>query len=181
VSKLLGPRAFARRLSSLLVCLSLLFSAELAFADDPQHLPPLENYPADLQGYVPGASELEGQILAPCCWNQTLDIHGSEIAQALKREIRTRLRAGDSVATIRADIVSRYGEKVLAVPPGNPLKDVALLLVFGVGLAGAFAFVFVKRWRKRSADEAPAARAPTSDKRDRWDDRLDTELEKLEQ
>ncbi|HMJ15590.1 MAG TPA: hypothetical protein VK524_29440, partial [Polyangiaceae bacterium] len=47
-------------------------------------------------GFVPGADRLEGRIRAPCCWNQTLDIHSSEIASALKREIRTRLRKGES-------------------------------------------------------------------------------------
>ena len=171
----------SKALASALLSLTLLFGAGFALAQDPDHQPP-KDYPADLQGYVPGASELEGQIRAPCCWNQTLDIHGSEISQALKREIRTRLRAGDSVDTIRADIVGRYGEKVLAVPPGNPLKDVALLLVFGVGLAGALAFVFVNRWRRRTAErEAKAPTKPASTERDRWDDRLDTELEKLEQ
>jgi cytochrome c-type biogenesis protein CcmH len=164
---------------SALLSLALLFGAGSALAEDTEHTP-VKDYPADLQGYVPGASELEGQIRAPCCWNQTLDIHGSEISQALKREIRTRLRAGDSVDTIRSDIVSRYGEKVLAVPPGNPLKDVAVLLVLAVAVSGALAFVFVNRWRRRSAENAPASTTAQSTQRDRWDDRLDNELDQLE-
>src|SRR5262245_15670830 len=125
-----------RRPAGALLALALLFAAAGVSAQDETHLPAQADPAADLQGYVPGASQLEGQIRAPCCWNQTIDIHGSEIAQALRREIRTRLRGGETVDAIRADIVARYGDRVLAVPPGNPLKDLAVLMVIGVGLAG---------------------------------------------
>ena len=68
----------------------------LAVASDVEHV---EHVPAteageDLEGYVEGASRLEGRIMAPCCWTQTIDIHGSEPAYELRREIRKRLKAG---------------------------------------------------------------------------------------
>src|SRR5829696_1651838 len=98
--------------------------ASPALADD-QHVEQApEGYSEELQGFVPGANRLEGRIRAPCCWNQTLDIHGSEISNSLKREIRRRLRAGETPDAIEASIVQRYGEKVLAVPPNSPLKGV---------------------------------------------------------
>lgn len=134
---------------------------------------------------VEGASALEGRIRAPCCWTQTIDIHGSPVSNELRREIRKRLKGGESAETIEADIVKRYGEKILAVPPGNPLKDVGVLLSLGFGAAGVGAGFMLLRWRRRSQ----AARAEELDqekkkpkkgsKRDRYDDEIDAELEKL--
>lgn len=169
-----------------LVFACALFSA-VSVVRAEEHQVARDEYPAELQGYVAGASQLEGQIMAPCCWTQTIDIHGSEIANALRREIRTRLRAGDTVDQIRDDLVSRYGPRILAVPPGNPLKQLATLLALGVLLAGGGAALFVRRWRRRSseADANDAARArkakpeAAEGRRDEWDERIDRELEQL--
>jgi cytochrome c-type biogenesis protein CcmH len=145
-----------------------------------EHRPAKDEYAEELQGHVPGANYLEGRLRAPCCWNQTLDIHGSEISNGLKREIRRRLIAGESADAIEESIVARYGEKIRAVPPNSPLKSVATLLSLALGLAGIGAGALIVRWRRRSrlreAAEAERATGP----RDEWDDRLDRELERLE-
>ena len=137
------------------------------------------------------ARALEGRIRAPCCWNQTLDIHSSEISQELRHEIRQRMRAGDTADEIQADFVARYGERILAVPPGNPLGTFATaLLVVGL-LAGGGVFYMGFRWRKRGrtadaaskaaakSDETKSAsgeKAPGDAERDALDERLDAEL-----
>lgn len=135
----------------------------------------------ELQGYIPGADRLEGRIRAPCCWNQTLDIHGSEVSNALRREIRHRLRAGEGAESIEADLVSRYGQRVLAVPPQSPLKSLAVVLSASMGLAGIGAVVMLIRWRRRSARATAlpesTAKGPVSPERDALDKRLDHELE----
>lgn len=139
---------------------------------------------ADLYDYVEGADRLEGQILAPCCWNQTLDIHGSEIANGLRREIRTRLRSGQSTETIQADLVKRYGEKILAVPPSSPLKSFAIGLSVAFGLAGVGSAWLLLRWRRRARAERAVGRQKAAqglrEGRDEWDDRLESELQRLE-
>ena len=139
---------------------------------------------ADFSEPVEGAVALEGRIRAPCCWNQTLDIHGSESANELRREIRRRLKAGESQDAIQADFVRRYGEKILAVPPGNPLKDVGVILSLLFGASGVGALFMLARWRKRTlADRAAEASAGKKGKkkpeRDAFDDQIDAELEKL--
>lgn len=153
-----------------------------AMAQTPEHGPTPEQAAEEFQGYVPGADRLEGRILAPCCWNQTLDIHGSEIANELKREIRQRLRRGDSPDAIEADFVARYGERILAVPPKSPLQNLAIALSFGMGLAGVGAVVMLVRWRKRTqqnpSEATPAPSAP--EKRDELDDRIDQELDRAD-
>lgn len=153
----------------------------LAVAD--QEAPPHDpaDYAEELQGYVPGAAVLEGKILAPCCWNQTIDIHGSEPSMALRREIRRRLRAGESEDAIIASLVERYGQKILAVPPGSPLKSVAAVMALGMGGAGILAFGMLKRWRARSKPagdpKKPKADEPADPK---LDARLDAELRALD-
>ena len=159
----------------------MLATATPSLAQDLTHGQPSNEYAEELQGFVPGAERLEGRLLAPCCWNQTIDIHSSEVANALRREIRTRLRNGETPDAIETDIVHRYGAKILAVPPKSPLKTLAIALSAGMGLAGVGAAFMLVRWRRRSLQGAgstakkPAARV--TNKRDELDDRLDQELE----
>lgn len=153
------------------------FSVTPALADAPVahvDVPPDESF----SEYVPGASRLEGRLLSPCCWNenggQTLDVHRSPIANELRREIRTRLKAGESPDAIEADLVRRYGSKILAVPSGNPLPRMGPLLAVGLALGFVVAGRTVLRWRKRG-DERPGSRAKTEP--DEWDRKLDAELD----
>ena len=174
--------AFLRRLVAVVVVAVPLLAAASASADA-QHAPPAASAgPGDeFQGYVPGASALEGRIRAPCCWNQTIDIHGSEISNDLKREIRRRLRAGESADTIEASFVERYGPRILAVPPGSPLKNVAAVLAVAMAGAGVLGFRMLRRWRKPDAPAAKKTEAKPAGPGDRQlDARLDAELRALD-
>lgn len=149
--------------------------------DDHEHEPAKQE---DFSEVVPGAAALEGRIRAPCCWNQTLDIHGSPVANELRREIRRRLKGGESQEAIQSDIVRRYGEKVLAVPPGNPLKDVGVLLSLAFGAAGIGAGAMILRWRRRAMAERAAEldeqdKKPKKRARDEYDDKIDAELDRM--
>jgi len=144
----------------------------------PTHVdvPPDESF----KEFVPGASRLEGRLLAPCCWDssrQTLDIHGSPIANELRREIRTRLRAGETPDAVEADLVRRYTTKILAVPPDSPLPQMGSVLLALLGGAGVFAATRVAKWRRQSIAAAPAVASGPAAPSDEWDTRLDTELE----
>jgi cytochrome c-type biogenesis protein CcmH len=166
-------------LFGLLTVAALFLSLPAAASDDHAKAAPA----TEMDEAVPGAVALEGRIMAPCCWTQTIDIHGSESANDLRREIRQRLKAGESTDAIQADLVKRYGERILAVPPGNPLKDVGVLLSLAFGLAGIGAGALLVRWRKRSlaarAEELDRDKGKKKSKRDEWDDQIDAELEKL--
>ncbi len=160
---------------------ALLFVAAPALAHAEPHQATDES--ADLLSYVPGANRLEGRIRAPCCWNQTLDIHGSEVSNELRREIRRRLRAGETPEAIEASIVQRYGEKVLAVPHGSPLKSVAILLSIAMAGAGVGGFFMLRRWRERGqkAKERASSDKPTPSKDAEYGARLDAELKALDE
>jgi cytochrome c-type biogenesis protein CcmH len=171
----------SRTLLGFLFGVWMLLASSVALADE-AHAPPAAS--AGTFEEVEGARSLEGHILAPCCWTQTIDIHGSEVSNELRREIRTRLKAGDSSEAIQKDFVARYGDRILAVPPGNPLADVATVvsLVFlGAGVAGVFMLL---RWRRRGLQaETKASKKRKSKKagseRDVLDDEIDAELDKL--
>lgn len=160
---------------------ALLIVAAPALAHDEPHTPASPDQAVDLMGYVPGANRLEGRIRAPCCWNQTLDIHGSEVSNALRREIRQRLLAGETPEAIEASIVQRYGEKVLAVPPGSPLKSVAILLSFAIAGAGVGGFFMLRRWRERGQKKTELAKdKPAAVDEEKYGARLDAELKALD-
>lgn len=136
--------------------------------------------PAERAQLTPRDLAVASQFIAPCCWTQTLDVHQSDIAKQLRYEIHDRLEAGDTPDAIKADLVSRYGERIVAVPDDAPLGAVATGLFIAVLLAGLGMFALGLRWRKRSrehADEEPAEphRAGGASG-DEWDERLDAEL-----
>jgi cytochrome c-type biogenesis protein CcmH len=171
------------RLSGFGLTLALALSLPLSALADDGHGTTQRSDASHLFEYVEGAQRLEGQILAPCCWNQTLDIHGSEVSNQLRREIRTRLRAGESTEVIQGDLVRRYGAKILAVPPSSPLRKFALGLSVAFGAAGVGAAFMLFRWRRRGRTAAAAQPAPpaeTADERRHLDDRLQAELDRLE-
>jgi len=143
---------------------------------------PEDDYGDDIQGNVPGASAIEGRLMAPCCWTQTIDIHDSPVSLSMRHEIRRRLRNGESAEAIEASFVDRYGAKIMAVPNGNHLKNLAIGLSVVMGGAGVAAAMMIGRWRKQSAakDAAKPAKDAAEPARDQWDEKLDAELKDLD-
>jgi len=142
---------------------------------------PEDDYGDDIQGNVPGASAIEGRLMAPCCWTQTIDIHDSPVSLSMRHEIRRRLRNGESAEAIQASFVERYGSKIMAVQEGSQLRNVFIGLALVMGGAGVGAAVMVGRWRKRSLPKDGSKPAKGAPARDQWDDKLDAELKQLEQ
>jgi cytochrome c-type biogenesis protein CcmH len=179
-----------RLLASLLGALLLGVALPVAAADDHPKGATDATQPlsADLQGYVPGAAYLEGRIRAPCCWNQTIDIHGSEPSNELRREIRRRLRAGETKEAIEASLVDRFGERILAVPSSSPLKSVAAVLLVAMIAAGGGAYALLRRWKARGKASNKAAAAAAESKKalsgedeKKLEARLDAELQAMDE
>lgn len=162
-------------LASLLFAIGLLASPVLRADEAPAEKPET----LDFQEYVPGAAELEGRVIAPCCWTQTIDIHGSPAATELRTEIRKRLKAGESVDAIEHSLVDRYGDRILAVKPGSRLASAGMVLMLAMFGAGAGAVTILRRWKRRSSEHAPAP-APEKKTRDVIDERIDAELDELD-
>jgi cytochrome c-type biogenesis protein CcmH len=92
------------------------------------------------------------------CQNESLSGSHAELAQDLRREIRTLIKQGKSDADIMDFMVSRYGDFVRYRPP---LKATTYLLWFGpfLLLAGAIAalVVYLRSRGKRVAESAESA------------------------
>jgi cytochrome c-type biogenesis protein CcmH len=140
----------------------------------------------DIGEKVPGAERLEGRLLAPCCWAQTLDIHGSEIANSLRREIRTRLKAGESPEAVEQSLVARYGQRIRAVPDRVPLNMMGEFGWFGVAAAAGFLGFVLWQWLKRGRSYYskidPGTRTPDAaeqNSNEASDERLEAELHRI--
>src|ERR1041384_1362098 len=128
---------------------ALAISPALALAEDHgEHAHGKNQTGEDFGTYVEGASRLEGRIMAPCCWMQTIDIHGSPVSDELRAEIRRRLKAGETPDAIEASFVQRYGAKILAGPTWSPLGGVATVLALAFGGAGVAGYFMLKRWSR---------------------------------
>lgn len=129
---------------------------------------------------APGEAIVEGRLLAPCCYTQTLDVHESPMATELRLEVRTRLAAGESPEAVEDDFAARYGEKVRAVPKGTDPRGSMFLVAIGALVAAGLGLgLVVRRWR-RTPPDAPDAPARTTERRDAFDERIDAELRELD-
>lgn len=128
------------------------------------------------------AHVLETRLLAPCCWQQTLDAHVSPLASELRLEIRGRLQAGERVTAVEDDLIARYGETMRAVPAGTDRRiglgvaSASLFTVSGLGLL----LRFVRRRRSDGAPGEPGEPGVPVTTHDDYDDRLDRELASTE-
>ena len=129
--------------------LLVVFGAASLRADADHHADPNE-YAEEFQGYVEGASYLEAASARPAAGTRRSTSTARQSSGQLRREIRKRLRAGETTDQIEASFVARYGERILAVPPGNPLQGVATALALGVLFAGGSRAFSLVRWRNRS-------------------------------
>jgi cytochrome c-type biogenesis protein CcmH len=85
---------------------------------------PLAEDPVVEQRLVVIAEELRCLV----CQNESLAGSRADLAQDLRREVRTLIRSGKSDAEIKEFLVSRYGDFVLYRPP---VKPTTWLLWFG--------------------------------------------------
>jgi len=128
------------------------------------------------------ARAIETRLLAPCCWVQTLDVHDSEIAQALRAEIEQRVARGESGEAIEDELAARYGERIRAVPRGSdPFGDMAVAVYVVMAAALALLLVVARRRvrRTRSESEPEPTEPASSPELDRYRARVDEELERL--
>lgn len=132
------------------------------------------------------AKQLEGRLLAPCCYLQTLDVHESESARDLRDEIVARVAAGESAEAIEGSFVERYGERVRAVPKGSTARGGITLVLGGLAALSLIGLVFaVRKWASggTSPERRLATRANTTPEASydaTLDQRLDDELRDLE-
>ncbi len=123
-----------------------------------------------------GARELGDRLLAPCCWREPLRAHPSPLAEELRTEIQARLAGGEVAARIEADFVSRYGERIRALPEGRDPRWMILFASATVSIAGLLAVFLIARTRLHRARPATPSALPASAADADYRLRLDEEL-----
>jgi len=98
---------------------------------------------------------ISSELRCLVCQNESLSGSHAELANDLRREIRTLIQEGKSDAEIMDFMVSRYGDFVRYRPP---LKGTTLLLWFGPGLllvGGLGALLIYLRRRSKAINDSP--------------------------
>lgn len=171
----------ARRFAAPLLALALSLGVAGSLSTEAHAQGPAPAAPAVPSEPAPGERELLKRLVAPCCWNQTLDSHQGAAPDGFRAEIRSRLYAGETPAQIEADYVVRYGERVRAASQSRAMGWAAVLAGVVVIGAGAAVARMVLRWRKQSPvlPEASGAKGEAA-RPDALDERLDAELRAMD-
>ena len=149
--------------------LVLLVAAGLAFAA-----------PAMASEQHPTLSELEHEVMCPVC-KTLLALSDSPAAERIRVFIRERIAAGATKSEIKDELVTQFGQSILAEPPKKGFNLIAWVLPFA-GLALAGGVVGVLAWRAshrgRSHVESATAAGPPLDAD--IERRLDDELRRFD-
>ncbi|MBW3557471.1 MAG: cytochrome c-type biogenesis protein CcmH [Actinobacteria bacterium] len=103
---------------------------------------------------------IASEVRCPTCRGLSAEASDAKAAQAVREEVRARIRQGQSDDAIRAYLVSRYGKDILLKPEARGVAGLvwALPVAGGVlalaGLAAAF-----RRWRSEAPPVSAADRA----------------------
>jgi cytochrome c-type biogenesis protein CcmH len=101
---------------------------------------------------------LASEIQCPTCSGLSSAESDAAAAQAVRTEIRERLRDGQSPEQIRAYFVSRYGRGILLKPEAGGVAGLVWALPVALGLAAVAGLVATfRRWgRERSTVGGPS-------------------------
>ena len=62
--------------------------------------------------------KIEGRLMAPCCYTQTIRDHDSQVAEEMREEVTAMVVSGKSEQEIITYYRAKYGETILVVPDG---------------------------------------------------------------
>ena|SRR5437899_396512 len=91
-------------------------------------------------------SKLHRELLAPCCYRETLDHHMSEAATAMKAEIHEMVAHGKTEREIVELYKSRYGLRVLAEPEGARWWIGTLTPVAALAIGAVLVIRIIGKW-----------------------------------
>ena len=132
--------------------------------------------------------EIEHSLVAPCCWNMTVDQHDSPAARKVRTEIAEFLKQGKSKEEILDHFASQqqYGERILATPSQKTLLGklaywlIPLAFLVGLLIAGKTIKGLARKSSPKQAPEAPSTHGASNKTPSQWDDRVEKELRDFE-
>jgi cytochrome c-type biogenesis protein CcmH len=103
---------------------------------------------------------IQDRFLAPCCWQQSVAVHNSDIAKQMRAEIASMVADGKNEEQIVDVYVARYGERILREPRGARRWWLTLVPLVSIALATAGLVLFLRRQQKPPVPEPDAADLP---------------------
>ena len=105
--------------------------------------------------------KLETELRCLVCQNQTLADSNADLADDLRREVRTLAVAGKSDDEIKAYLVARYGDFVLYDPPVKPLTWLLWFGPFALAIGGGAVWWVILKRRSQMASKLADTDAQT--------------------
>jgi cytochrome c-type biogenesis protein CcmH len=136
-----------KALQSTLLTFALGCSMNVAFAKDAV---PLADDPITEQRLIVISEEMRCLV----CQNESLAGSRSDLANDLRREIRTLIKEGKTDEQIRSFMVERYGDFVLYRPPVKPITWLLWIGPFVILLAGIIGLMVYLHRRNQSMTSA---------------------------
>jgi len=97
---------------------------------------------------------LEHQLVSPCCWQEDVYTHRSNIAQQMKGEIEAMVLAGKSDREIIDHYKALYGMRILVEPEGDLWWVMNVVPAVFLVLAIIAAVLILRRWLRPLPPEA---------------------------
>ncbi|QWD61214.1 cytochrome c-type biogenesis protein [Polynucleobacter sp. MWH-UH25E] len=126
-------------MKSIFLAIASIFILQVTYANDAA---PLADDPVTEQRLISISEEMRCLV----CQNESLAGSRSDLANDLRREIRTLIKEGKSDEQIRSFMVERYGDFVLYRPPVKPITWLLWIGPFVILLMGiSFLFSYLRR------------------------------------
>ena len=122
--------------------------------------------------------DIENNLIAPCCWNQPISEHPSEISDLMRAEVREMVSEGKNRDEILDYYVARYGERILAAPRARGVNVLAYAAPFAALILGGLG-IFLFKGNKRALAPAAADPLPPPPHDDRYYDIIEKELKEF--
>ncbi len=101
--------------------------------------------------------ELQHRVLAPCCWQEPVADHRSEIALEIQDEISQMVLAGKTDREIIDHYKAEYGMRILVEPEGDLFVIMNVVPFVFLGLGAIVVLIVLRKWLKnRPPAEQPA-------------------------
>ena len=124
---------------SIFLVITSIFILQVSYANDAV---PLADDPLTERRLISISEEMRCLV----CQNESLAGSRSDLANDLRREIRTLIKEGKSDEQIRSFMVERYGDFVLYRPPVKPITWLLWIGPFAILLIGiGFLFSYLRR------------------------------------
>ncbi|QWD63651.1 cytochrome c-type biogenesis protein [Polynucleobacter sp. MWH-UH2A] len=150
-------------MKSFFLVIASIFILQMSYANDAV---PLADDPVTEQRLISISEEMRCLV----CQNESLAGSRSDLANDLRREIRTLIKQGKSDEQIRSFMVERYGDFVLYRPPVKPITWLLWIGPFVILLIGiGFLFSYLRR-----RNTNVAAKELSAEENQKVDDLLDT-------